>query len=228
MNDRNKLIPHGWPSLSAPQPTAAGAGDDSPSVTEGGNLRLNAEGAVGSGEDQIFSHPELSNGHRWGQQADEEELPMNTIFEIAKNERRQLVLQYLADADSPVSLGELAEHIASHENDKPMNAITASERKRVYVGLHQCHIPKMEDAKVVNVDRQEGISLGKHAHEVLDILAFDGHDHWYRYYGALSMAGIATVLVLSLASLQPVASVVLGGYAVLVGLIALLHANANR
>ena len=227
MTDRNTNVPNGWLGLGPQEPAATGAGSGESSVKKGGNLRLNAEGAVGSGEDSIFSHPELSNGHRWGREADEEQLPMNTVFEIAKNERRQLVLTYLAESDGPVTLGELAEYIASHENDKPVNAITASERKRVYVGLHQCHIPKMEDAKVVDVDRQEGISLGRHADEVLEVLRFDGRDHWYRYYGGLSVAGIATFLLLSIASIEPLGAVLVGGYAAVVGLVAFMHARAT-
>lgn len=205
-----------------------GATAETDSTTDQSDPVLRAEGALGNTEDAGFPHPELSNGHRWGQDADEERLPSNTIFEIAKNERRQLVLEYLASQEDPVPLGELAEHIASYENDKPVAAISASERKRVYVGLHQCHIPKMEDAKVVDVDRHEGISLGKHAEEVLEVLAFDGQDTWYRYYGTIALGGGGLVALSLLAGIQPLAAAVLGLYVMVVGGTAFAHARAVR
>ncbi|MFB6358651.1 MAG: hypothetical protein ABEJ96_06540, partial [Thiohalorhabdaceae bacterium] len=49
-------------------------------------------------------------------------------------------------------LGDLAEHIASIENDKPEVALSSTERKRVYVALYQCHLPKMDDIGVIDFD----------------------------------------------------------------------------
>lgn len=84
-------------------------------------------------------------------------LPLDQTFEILKNQRRRYVLQYLDEADGPVSLSDLAEQIAAWENDKEVREITSSERKRVYVGLYQCHLPKMAGMDVVQFNKPRGI-----------------------------------------------------------------------
>jgi hypothetical protein len=84
-------------------------------------------------------------------------LPLDQTFEILKNQRRRYVLQYLDDADGPVSLSDLAEQIAAWENGKEVREITSSERKRVYVGLYQCHLPKMAGMDVISFNKPRGI-----------------------------------------------------------------------
>jgi hypothetical protein len=84
-------------------------------------------------------------------------LPLDQTFEILKNRRRRCVLQYLNEVDGPVSLSELAEQIAAWENGKDVRQITSSERKRVYVGLYQCHLPKMAGMDVVSFNKPRGV-----------------------------------------------------------------------
>lgn len=84
-------------------------------------------------------------------------LPLDETFEILKNRRRRCVLQYLNETDGPVSLSELAEQIAAWENGKDVRQITSSERKRVYVGLYQCHLPKMAGMDVVSFNKPRGV-----------------------------------------------------------------------
>jgi len=83
-------------------------------------------------------------------------LSKDDIFGILQNQRRRYALKYLLAEDRRVALGELAERIAAWENDKTLNEITYSERKRVYVGLYQCHLPKMDDVGVVDFNRDRG------------------------------------------------------------------------
>jgi len=64
---------------------------------------------------------------------------------VAENKRRRRVLQYLLDVDDEITLDVLAERIAAEENGKDIKQISSQERKRVYVGLYQCHLPKMDD-----------------------------------------------------------------------------------
>lgn len=83
-------------------------------------------------------------------------LSKDDVFGILQNQRRRYALKYLLTEDRRVSLGELAEQIAAWENDKGLDEITYSERKRVYVGLYQCHLPKMDDVGVVDFNRDRG------------------------------------------------------------------------
>jgi hypothetical protein len=84
------------------------------------------------------------------------ELPLDVTFEVLKTRRRRLVLEYLRDTEETVTIGELAEHIAAIENDTTVKQLNAQQRKRVYVGLYQCHLPKMDDAGVVDFDQNRG------------------------------------------------------------------------
>jgi hypothetical protein len=84
------------------------------------------------------------------------ELSVDIIFEVLKNERRRRVIEYLRTNDEPADLGAVAEYIAALENDKDEKLITYAERKRVYVGLYQCHLPKMDDMGVIKFNRARG------------------------------------------------------------------------
>ncbi|PSP85562.1 hypothetical protein BRC96_02200 [Halobacteriales archaeon QS_6_64_34] len=132
-------------------------------------------------------------------ESEPEPLSLDLVFEILKNSRRREVIHYLRDheADERVSLGELAEHVAAIENDTTTNQLTSSQRKRVYVGLYQCHLPKMDDMGVVDFNQDRGhVALAPQADcltEYLDRPAEDEAVPWHRYYGAISGVGIAIV-----------------------------------
>jgi hypothetical protein len=91
------------------------------------------------------------------EESEPQTLPLDQTFEILKNQRRRYVLQYLDESDGAVSLGELAEQIAAWENGKDVQQITSSERKRVYVGLYQCHLPKMAGMGVLSFNKPRGV-----------------------------------------------------------------------
>jgi len=128
-----------------------------------------------------------------------ESLSLDLVFEILKNSRRREVIHYLRDreSDDRVSLGELAEHVAAIENDTTTEQLTSSQRKRVYVGLYQCHLPKMDDMGVVDFNQDRGhVALAPQSEcltEYLDRPAEDGDVQWHQYYGAISVVGIAIV-----------------------------------
>ena len=84
-----------------------------------------------------------------------ETLSKDVLFDILKNERRRQTLEFLRE-EPTTTLSDLAEHVAALENDKPIRELTSSERKRVYVGLYQCHLPKMDDAGVIDYERSRG------------------------------------------------------------------------
>jgi len=128
---------------------------------------------------------------------DSEELSLDLVFEILKNSRRREVIHYLRDHEpgERVPLGELAEHVAAIENDTTTDALTSSQRKRVYVGLYQCHLPKMDDMGVVDFNQDRGhVALAPQSEclaEYLDRPTEDAGVDWYRYYGVISAIGIA-------------------------------------
>lgn len=78
------------------------------------------------------------------------------IFDILSNQRRRHTLHYLQQRDEQVDLRELSEQISAWENDVQPEEITHRDRKTVYTALRQTHLPKMDDADVVNWDSNRG------------------------------------------------------------------------
>ncbi|MFB6165463.1 MAG: hypothetical protein ABEJ31_09925 [Haloarculaceae archaeon] len=80
-------------------------------------------------------------------------LALDDAFELLRNERRRLVVEYVAEMDAEtVDLGPLAESVAARELGTTVRALSAGERKRVYVGLYQCHLPKLDESGVIEFD----------------------------------------------------------------------------
>lgn len=133
------------------------------------------------------------------QSANVPHLPLDQVFEILKNQRRRHVLAYLNDVGEPVTMSDLSEHIAARENDKEVHQLSSSERKRVYVGLYQCHLPKMDGMGVVEFNKPRGIiEPGPNADMFDEYLETDdvGDERpWPRYYLGLAVASAAMLPV---------------------------------
>ncbi len=149
------------------------------------------------------------------------ELPLDIVFEIIRNERRRLVLQYLDETEEEtVALGDLAEHIAAIENDTTKQALSAQQRKRVYVGLYQCHLPKMADSGIVAFDKNRGtISQGPNVDQLEPYLNVDtDRDDGSRQ---AVMLGSVAVIGYALAAFGGFPGVVAGGLVVFTSLLVL-------
>ena len=123
-------------------------------------------------------------------------VPLDVVFGILKNERRRLVLEYMAEMDSGTSLSDLAEHIASIENEKPANELGSQERKRVYVGLYQCHLPRMHDSGAIDFDKNRGtVEPGQNIDQFYEYLdqSEPTPRPWSKYY--LGYAGVSVAAV---------------------------------
>lgn len=92
-----------------------------------------------------------------GKQKDVHELSLDDIFELLKNRRRREVIDYLRRSDDgKATLDELAEYIAARENDIEIAQLSSDQRKRVYIGLYQCHLPKMDELGIVEFEKNRG------------------------------------------------------------------------
>lgn len=73
------------------------------------------------------------------------------IADILHNERRiQTLIAFESADEEGLTVSDLAERIAECEHGSEFDA---DDRKRVYVALYQTHIPTLESADVVAVDR---------------------------------------------------------------------------
>ncbi|MEE6211156.1 hypothetical protein U3A55_13480 [Salarchaeum sp. III] len=79
------------------------------------------------------------------------------VFHLLSNQRRRHTLHYLRQRDGErVDLRELSRQLSAWENGVPTDEITHRDRKTVYTALRQTHLPKMDDADVVDYDPDRG------------------------------------------------------------------------
>jgi DNA-binding transcriptional ArsR family regulator len=83
-------------------------------------------------------------------------IDLDQVFGVLGNRRRRDILRYLAAESEGSRLGTLAERIAARECGKDVSQINSQERKRVYVALYQCHLPKMADVGAITYDKPRG------------------------------------------------------------------------
>ncbi|QCC52640.1 DUF7344 domain-containing protein [Halapricum salinum] len=137
------------------------------------------------------SVPETAHPLGQDDQETTEELTVDVIFEALKNERRRRVIKYLEAQDGRTELSDVAERIAAEENDKSIQEITYDERKRVYVALYQCHLPKLDDMGIISFNKSRGVmELRESAEQLKPYLGqhVPGRP-WYGYYAAIVALG---------------------------------------
>lgn len=97
----------------------------------------------------------------------EENLGYDTLYSILSNERRRLVIELLAEKRERVDISDLAEQVACIEMDTTPDELGTDDRKKVYVSLYQCHLGTMDEAGVINYNKDRGwIDPGPHLEEV--------------------------------------------------------------
>lgn len=172
---------------------------------------------TGPQENEAVETTDAAEDERSEQTDAVDSFPLDLVFGILKNSRRRRVLQYLQEADGQASLGDVAEHIAAHENDKDVQQITSRERKRVYVGLYQCHLPKMDAMGIISFDKSRGtVELGEDVDiffEYLDTTADPENPPLHTYSAGLSLLGaslLGTALVLRPLTTVPIVDVAVG------------------
>lgn len=154
------------------------------------------------------------------------------IFDLLSNRRRRYTIHYCKREDDPVTLGELAEHVAAWELDKDVEEITSAERKRVYTSLQQTHLPTLEQADMIEFDDRT-IELTDEAATLdvyLDVVPADSIP-WGTYYLGLSAVGAVVMAGLWL-EVVPTGTIPELGWATFVYALftvsAVVHAVQNR
>lgn len=163
----------------------------------------------------------------------EDGLSLDLTFELLKNHRRRVVLRYLADNPN-TTLSTLAEHGAAQENDKRVQELSSAERKRVYISLYQCHLPKLDDAGVIDFDSDRGTvvrnpragEITPYLDRIVDSVDPDGARAWHRYYLAIALVGGSALAVqFALLPTLVATSAVAGGLIVALAGVAAAHAR---
>ncbi|KDS90824.1 hypothetical protein FK85_09635 [Halorubrum saccharovorum] len=118
------------------------------------------------------------------------------LFDVLANQRRRFAVHLLKrEEDDSIAIGDMAEQIAAWENGIDTAEITGNERKRVYTALQQSHLPKMDDAGVVEFNKNRGIVEPTPALQNVDLYmdVVEGREiPWSTYY--LGLSGVAVAL----------------------------------
>ena len=122
------------------------------------------------------------------------ELSREDVFTVLAHRRRRYALHYLKDRGEPAELGELAEQVAAWENEKEPTEVAYRERKRAYSALQQSHLPVMDDAGIVEFDKERGVIEPTPALARVDVYLDVVHHRdipWSEYYLGLAAVGAA-------------------------------------
>lgn len=122
-------------------------------------------------------------------------LSKDDIFDVLSNRRRRDILQYLKSHDGHATTSELAEFIAAKENETSVRGITSRQRKRVYVGVYQNHLPRMAKLGVIDYEKNRGnVRLGEAFEQVEPYLTDDADPRIRMIGGGVGLFGAAAVL----------------------------------
>lgn len=144
--------------------------------------------------------------------SDESLLTKDVVFGILQNKRRRNILRYLMSVDRMVTQAELAEQIAAQENGITVAELDSTQRKRVYVALYQTHLPKLDEAGLVEYNSDRGhVRLTDVAPALKPYLEEEPaaenepSGEWNQHYLALSVVGCGAILLTYVAGLQSLA-----------------------
>ncbi|WP_224447854.1 DUF7344 domain-containing protein [Haloprofundus salilacus] len=95
---------------------------------------------------------------------------MDHVFEVLAHPRRRYLLYTLLE-ETEWGLRELAEKIATWENDVRESTVSDDGVERVYVSLYHNHVPLLVEEGIIEFEETtETIGLGPHADQVLAVL----------------------------------------------------------
>jgi hypothetical protein len=128
---------------------------------------------------------------------DQPDISRDTVYKMLANRRRRYTIHYLKEQGGSVPLGLLAEQVGAWEQDTHPDELSSSERKTVYTALQQRHLPKMDDAGMLEFDKRAGVIEPTESLEDIDIYAEiveGGEFPWSQYYLGLSMISVALMI----------------------------------
>lgn len=126
-----------------------------------------------------------------------DELTRDQIFTVLSNRRRRWVLHYLKGCEEQrIDLRTLVDTIAAWEYETSAEDLPWKKRKRIYTALRQSHLPKLDDAGVIEYDRDRGeVALTDDAETVRMYLEYvpENDIPWSQCY--LGLSGIALGII---------------------------------
>lgn len=132
--------------------------------------------------------------------ASDQELSQDLLFDLLSNRRRRFVLHYLLREDRPVSIQELSKQVAMWEFGVTDEELSDQQKKRIYVALYQTHVPKLEEAGVIEYDSDTGlVEIAGQARQLEPYLEEGAIERrpWHWYFVGLSVASVVFFLAVA-------------------------------
>jgi hypothetical protein len=85
------------------------------------------------------------------------DLSLDDVFHILQTFRRREAIRYMLQAGDLVKMCDVAEHVAAKEHETTVKQLLSDERQRVYIPLYQSHLPKLDEAGIIDYDKPRGI-----------------------------------------------------------------------
>lgn len=79
------------------------------------------------------------------------------VFHILQTFRRRETIRYMLDVDGAVKMSDIAEHVSAQEHETSVSKLTSTQRQRVYIPLYQSHLPKLDEAGIIEYNKPRGI-----------------------------------------------------------------------
>lgn len=120
---------------------------------------------------------QLVEGRWFSEEDTQPQISKDAMFQVLRTRRRRALLEFLRDVGGRSTIGKMAEYLAAEELGKPVRRLSSDERKRVYINLYQCHLPKMDSAGVIDFDKNRGtIRLREEALPLFRFLRLEADD----------------------------------------------------
>ncbi|RDI71117.1 DUF7344 domain-containing protein [Halopelagius longus] len=85
--------------------------------------------------------------------------PLRNYLAVLEDEHRRAVVRVLAEEDASVSLSILAERVAVEAGNASFDAPTPSELERLKIKLHHAHLPKLDEAGVLDYSPEARLAV---------------------------------------------------------------------
>lgn len=79
---------------------------------------------------------------------------IDTIFTCLANPRRRLLIERVSESSGSVTVEGLLQHLLDREDGTPPATLSNDERTGLTVSLHHRHLPKMEEAGLIEVNHE--------------------------------------------------------------------------
>jgi hypothetical protein len=116
------------------------------------------------------------------------------IHDILRNDRRRHTIKHLRRQLEPVSLRELSERVAEMESGE--SPAPRKLRESVYNSLHQTHLPKLDERRIIDYDRdRKTIELLEGASDVdiyMEVINRYGIS-WVAFYRTLGVVSLVVI-----------------------------------